>query len=282
MLSDSDRRTRLAFTLIELLVVIAIIATLIAILLPAVQKVRAAAARAKCQNNLKQIGLAMHNYESAHGYFPPGYEYCSYMGHILPYIEQGNVAAGFNVSIPWDDPANAKAAATKIPLLYCPAAPNLDRGPINDYPVVGVIGPPASALLGVPDDPYDPRAWGFFALIGMRVRVPDISDGLSTTIMLVEDTGRPEFLTRGASSGGQGATNDTWADPENGIAAEVVCGGGRVINCHNGNEIFSLHMQGVNMLFGDGSVHFIREDIAPATFKALYTRCGEDIPGTDW
>lgn len=119
-----------AFTLIELLVVIAIIGVLVALLLPAVQKTRGAAATIQCRNNLRQIGLACHNYENDFSSFPPGRQKNnaamgltrrSIFSFILPYVEQGNVAQLYVPANHWNHPNNQAARESIITFLRCPA-----------------------------------------------------------------------------------------------------------------------------------------------------------------
>ena len=275
---------RSAFTLVELLVVVAVIAILIALLLPAVQKVRESASRTQCQNNLRQLGLAFHNHESVHRFFPPGWVdgHHNYVVFLLPFLEQQSVRNLYDVKVPFNHPSNQAAFATPIPILHCPSTPDAERGNASDYPISESIGAPANTVLGVSGNPMDHLSQGFFVASNRPTRLAEVTDGVSNTFLVFEDVGRPRFYAPGNFSGGQLATHSEWSDPENRITIQVVCGGSRVINCHNGNEIFSFHSGGANFLFGDGSVRWLREGLAPATFKALFTRAAADVPDEAW
>jgi prepilin-type N-terminal cleavage/methylation domain-containing protein/prepilin-type processing-associated H-X9-DG protein len=304
MTRASNRR---AFTLIELLVVIAIIGILVALLVPAVQKVRQAAARVQCQNNLKQIGLAVNNYMTAQGGFPPSrvdgtapsapwYPTShSWTAAILPYIEQGAVYDQYSYKVDWNNPANYNAVRATVAVFNCPSTWEQPRSDTS------IAAAPAAGDYQAAHGLQIPVAINCFGYAGLGTNVNDnrlisamrlnaitpakmITDGLSNTMLVAEDAGRPHFYDAqknicepACGIGKEGG----WADAGGAFKLNGAFPNGNIdgpcpLNCSNNSEIYSFHPAGANAVFADGSVHFIEDSIPLCTLAALITRSGND------
>lgn len=288
-----DLNRRSALTLVELLVVIAIIAVLLGLLLPAVQRVRDAANRMRCINNLHQIGLALHNYHDVHHCFPPGVSYrggtdpapyMSWNTRLLPFLEQDNLwrqaLQAFIEDKDFVDNPPHLGFATVMNVYACPADPRtLDVGLAR-----GTYEVAFTAYLGVSGSNQF-RKDGILYLnsqIGLAV----VTDGSSNTLMVGE---RPPSadLWLGWWYAGWGQSQDGSCDMvmsvrERNIGFDglgcpmgpYLFGPGRVQNQCDAFHFWSLHIGGgANFLFADGSVHFLLYSAAPI-MPALATRAG--------
>ena len=306
-----SRTSMRGFTLVELLVVIAIIGVMVGLLLPAVQAAREAARRMSCTNNLKQIGLALHNYHDSHGKLPPGWmqpatpdvdggfgERWSWKVFVLPYLEQPAVYDSLNVNdgrqpIPLADDPRAQAVFNSY---LCPSDPggNLNESypdpngnfyPKSNYPGVHGRGEQVSIAIG-----------GGNGLFGKasRVRFADITDGTSNTFAVGE---------RDAKSRGQGAFGSL-GDPfrhaavwiramprpgsitpatQHGRSVTGVCtdlpGSTRLLNGESSRAFGSAHVGGAHFALADGSVRFVSESISPITYGRLAQRNDGQVVG---
>jgi prepilin-type N-terminal cleavage/methylation domain-containing protein/prepilin-type processing-associated H-X9-DG protein len=241
---------RRGFTLIELLVVLAILAVLIGLLLPAVQKVRAAAARATCQNNLKQLGLALHNYESAWGRFPSlgeytlagGTVYWSLPSRLLPYLEQENLQRLIDFTRPINQ--QPQVARIRVPLLLCPSELN-DRerpdGSFVHYPLnyaadAGVwhlFQPPLGVGSGV-------------FLVNRPTQVGEITDGLSNTLAMAEVKAFTPYWRDG---GRPAVAGDPVPSTPAGLAAYLTAGEFKVDSGHTEWVDARVHQTGFTTTF---------------------------------
>jgi prepilin-type processing-associated H-X9-DG protein len=239
----SKPRPRLGSRLVEVLVVLSIIAVLIALLLPAVRSGAGPAARRfHCMGNLKQIALALHNYESVHNALPPAYTVDatgrplhSWRTLILPYLEQEPLYRTIDLSKPWNDPANAKALRTSLPVFRCPEA----TGPPNTTTYLAIVAPNGCLM------PEAPR------------RLAEITDGTASTLMVIE-------------AGEESAV--PWMAP---VDADefLVMSLGSTTKLH--------HAGGTNAGFVDGSVRFMKASIPADVRRAVISISGNDDPSVD-
>ncbi len=291
--------------------VIAIIAILIALLVPAVQKVRDAAARTQCINNLKQIGLALHNYESANNVFPQGRnqfpKVVSAHARLLAYIEQLNLQHLVNYDGTLADPQNVLASKTQVRMFLCPSDPGNGQVPgMTDFGTNYVACNGTGAALDPLGNPtgYFTIATGNGIFVQTAPRVAHVTDGLSNTAAFSESTiGNGAPLASGTSP--PGGNDPTPADCDGMNGTWAVNRGGMWINGHFGNTLYnhfytpnstkwdcgngshnkglvsarSYHLGGVNLLLADGAVRFVNNNVATATWRALATRAGGETFG---
>nr|WP_261344059.1 DUF1559 domain-containing protein [Roseimaritima sediminicola] len=258
---STARRPAKAFTLVELLVTIGIIGVLVGLLLPAVQAVREAARRMQCQNNLHQVGIALHHYHDVHSTLPaggiqprpfwPDGKQLAWSAFLLPYLEQETVHEEIDFNYAFDHPVNESIAATPLSVYMCPSTPRseplnrglgaTDYGGIYGERIVSRNDPPSGVMI------YDEA---------MRFR--DITDGLSGTLAVSEDAGFPD---------GQ------W------INARNLFDQGYRINKAPAfeNDIRSFHPAGAEGLFADGSARFLDESMDLRVLAAICTRNGGEV-----
>jgi prepilin-type N-terminal cleavage/methylation domain-containing protein/prepilin-type processing-associated H-X9-DG protein len=315
-------RSRPAFTLIELLVVIAILAILVGLLLPAVQKVRAAASRAKCQNNLKQLGVAVHNCNDANQKLPPlcgpfpqtgTGTYNSLHFWLLPYLEQENLYKSAAVPGGYDE-STARVDQTVVPVFLCPADPSSPTGVLADAANVGYFTPLAKTNYGANAQVFascgGPPSYTCTGTPGQASLQKTFQDGTSNTILFTEKYGQCEAQL--SLNGGATYCGSAWGrqvflpgpynantlgssfGPYFAFANRFLVGPNYTFqvqpspwnNTTNGvcdyRRPNSPHAGGINVVLGDGSVRFVQAGVSGTTWWAAVTPAGGETPGPDW
>ena len=305
-----NRATRLnrGFTLVELLVVIAIIGILIGMLLPAVQMVRAAARRTACQNNMRQVGIAILNFESTHGKFPAGQSWTAvegkpdrldygWLAKILPHIEANNIYDNIDFSLPYLDASNLSAISEVVPGYLCPSTSQRDSERQEDHIInfggvsgrnmgcsdyLGLSGPSSKRENPVTGEDYE-RQQGILTgvkglinedtlLVPPEVTFASITDGSSNTMMVSECTGR--------GTEKDDDPHGAWVSGKNITHLQGEVNGKKAKTSWDDELIYSEHPGGSSGLFCDGSVRFLSTNISEESLLAQVSRNGGEI-GTD-
>jgi prepilin-type N-terminal cleavage/methylation domain-containing protein len=296
------------FTLVELLVVIAIIGILVALLLPAIQAARESARRTECSNKLKQIGVALHNFENTFKYLPPGgisgstvtvahkkLNVPANVTHawaifLMPYLEQQALYDNYRLDRDWQAPENREVRETRVPVLLCPSTPDPLRvdtqtpaafgtitAAVTDYGVNNAVSTSLYSLGLIDRESYD-NPQGMMR-VNELLRLADVRDGLSNTTWIQEDAGRPQlFRTARTKVIGSTVSGAGWANRDNefilhGYSPDGVTSTGPcAVNCNNNNEIYGFHPGGALALMGDASVRMLTEDMPIRVVARLITR----------
>jgi prepilin-type N-terminal cleavage/methylation domain-containing protein len=288
-LKTNPRRNPRGFTLIELLVVIAIIAILIALLLPAVQQARESARRSACKNNMRQIGLALHNYESTHGVFPLGALgttgntaaaniLTTWQAMILPYVEQTALYGQYDFNRRFDHAANASVVSRSVPVYLCPS--QTDSGKVGNLYGQSHYAANAGTTPGADDGVMFPIS---------STRIRDVTDGTSNTIAASEIAFEFGGWARGAINTGGGGGGGGGQGFARGIlrwcVAVATCArpgfNPPVTTCSGSTErqfqFSSTHVGGSHFSLVDGSGRFISENIDVQLYRSLITRAGGEF-----
>jgi prepilin-type N-terminal cleavage/methylation domain-containing protein/prepilin-type processing-associated H-X9-DG protein len=298
-------RWRRGFTLIELLVVIAIIGILIALLLPAVQKVREAAHRASCENNLHQIGLALHHYHDTYGTFPPGYLFVDpntrvptnyitdpgwgWGGLLLAFLDQGPLARQIDLTVNIEDPRYDGFRTTILPVFVCPSDRHtgvFTLTDVFDQDVAQVATNSYAANFGTGGEIGERPFYGngmFYC--NSLVSIKDITDGTSQTLAIGErgalflQTPWVGAVTNGIVRTTPDAPVDYTGAEEPPVQTMASITNFKTLNARNSDPycFFSPHDQVVNFAFADGSVHPLRTTTSYDVLIALCTISGGEV-----
>ncbi|MCA9151154.1 MAG: DUF1559 domain-containing protein [Planctomycetales bacterium] len=317
IIMDEQRHVTSGFSLVELCITLAILATLLALILPAVQASREAARRLICQSKLRSWALATQAFVAVREFFPPAATMRvgeapdrrveparhSLFAHLLPYCDEVTLAGRIDLTRDWNDSANDTWTHQNLASLFlCPSAPGgrHTKHP-SDYTTVVRVDPTTQFGLGellraerirnrsghnAPNWGNRLAVWDGLLLVdevdyvrkrsSRRTRRPtDVKDGLSRTVLLIENAGKPVCYRYGRPADCQ-ITRFRWASPTIWMTLNDWCGEDQLLNCHNNSQPYGFHPGGLNCVFADGSTRFLSAGVEADQFVSAITAAASD------